>query len=106
MSALIFGVVMAGTLTAYLLKPRYSYHVMLGMNGSDGKTTYVFWWPLGGFGQFCTSESTACDEYEKCVAKDPKSDYQLVRYAVKTRGLFSIEGITGEPFVLRSTEKS
>lgn len=104
------GVVAASSLVwigAYTLKQKYSYHVLYGVKGKNDKTSYMFWWPTSSLGVYCTSESIANAEYDKCVQQAQSGEhFKLVRYPVVTRGFFFVVGVKDEMQVLKGTEKN
>ena len=75
----------------------YSYHITKDLGGSQ-----LFWWPISGFGQFCTVERDAMNAYENEIKKDPSGSFELVRFPAVTRFRWKVIGITGEKEILRT----
>lgn len=74
----------------------YSYHILKGFG--DKK---LFWWPMNGFGQYCTVENEAIETFENMTEQDPEGTYELVKYPAVTSFRWTIIGITGECTSLR-----
>lgn len=81
----------------------YSYHITKAFGEGADESSYLFWWPISGFGQYCTNEAVGLREFDKCVQEDPEGKYKLVRYlAVKSWNRISVVGITGEPITIKA----
>jgi len=77
--------------------PKYSYHIFKKF----GNDTYLAWWPLSGFDQYCTNLKIAEKQFEK---ECQDGSCKLIQYdTVVSKG--KIIGITGEPIILKNCDK-
>lgn len=77
--------------------PKYSYHIFKKF----GNDTYLAWWPISGFGEYCSNIKIAEKQFEK---ECDDGSCKLIQYdAVVSKG--KIIGITGEPIILKLCDK-
>ena len=79
-----------------MMIPKHSYHILKEFGTDHQGVAMAFWWPLGGFGQYCTNEQTALDQFKAYQDKEPNVFFQLVRYDLVTNWWGSPLEITGE----------
>ena len=75
---------------SYVIDERPSYHITKDFGGKD-----VMYWPMSGFGQYCSDIEEAKNELNKLTTDNPSSKFKLVKYqAISHNG--KIVGITGQ----------
>ena len=63
------------------------YHISKRMGGTEEDPVYIFWWPMAGFGENCTSLSMAKREYTKLCENGDKHRLLKVRVKVHEQGM-------------------
>ena len=76
---------------------KYSYHVEKDFDGS-----YLSWWPMCGFGQYCTNLNNAKRQFNKEIEMNPNSGYVLARYDIARTMYGTIAGVTGDRVIIDS----
>lgn len=87
---------------ARMMLPSKSYHIMKNFNTPDNPT-WTFWWPLSGFGDYCTSEAAARAEYNKITATPDHTGYKLVSYPIQRTWYGGFLGLAQPGKVLEET---